>query len=652
MKHAVFTFGRFNPPTESGHGKLVNAVKSHAESVGGDHFIFPSHSQDAKKNPLSHEDKVSAMHKIFPKTNIVSHPEVKTAIHAMKHLENKGYKHATMVVGSDRVGEFHNLLNKYNGKEYNFKKIHVKSAGNRDPDAEGAEGMSASKLRGLVLAGKRDEFISHYSNKKVGAEIHDKVKSAMNEETTAPIAVFLFGGPGSGKDYLVKNIFSRFDLHEVPAEKILNGTMKSLLESPYNIVVNCSTEVLDEVDTIKNILEGYEFDHVLVSVSNKVSRIRNSIRENPLSEDLRISKLLLAENLAKKIPDIMVFNNSLNLNESSEMEKIFFGSQIQILLERLVGHGLVLREVPAPKKFSELNESLKIRFKKKMREEVVELGTDRSVELFKAMTPGENNVRVSKKSIQKEKDCRADTDAFCACSGCAGSPVSEEKSEKKGNKKVIRLAKNIKINLQPELTRHERKKSPVTTPNYQDAAHAGAISYGGLNAQHVYEAIQYHKTNNISLVENAYRPGSDMFFAMIKEAKKRFAEGKYTPRDEDELDLLTSDIGETAIYEGKEVFLDFPFEVLDEEGSDPTKGHGIGKPFRKGGGGAVYVRSGDGVKLVNFSQSGMTKKFNNPARLKSFMARHNCLSNKDKTSASYWACRWPRYFSSGGQQWW
>ena len=91
---------------------------------------------------------------------------------------------------------------------------------------------------------------------------------------------------------------------------------------------------------------------------------------------------------------------------------------------------------------------------------------------------------------------------------------------------------------------------------------------------------------------------------------------------------------------------------VNEEG-DPTHGKGIGKPFRSRGGGAVYVRSAKGnVIKVNFSQSGMRKRFNEPARVKSFVARHNCYGNKDKTSASYWACRWPRYFSDTGQQWW
>jgi hypothetical protein len=148
-----------------------------------------------------------------------------------------------------------------------------------------------------------------------------------------------------------------------------------------------------------------------------------------------------------------------------------------------------------------------------------------------------------------------------------------------------------------------------------------------------------------------YRPGSDKFFEMIKEAKRLYAEGNYTPADDFEKDLLQSDIGEKAIYEGKEVWLDFPVEDLQED-SDPTNGHGIGKPFRKNGGGAVYVKDGGKVHLVNFSQSGMKKRINEPGRVRSFVARHHCLTNNDKTSAEYWACRWPRYFSNTGQQWW
>ena len=192
------------------------------------------------------------------------------------------------------------------------------------------------------------------------------------------------------------------------------------------------------------------------------------------------------------------------------------------------------------------------------------------------------------------------------------------------------------------------------------------------------EAVKYHLDNNISITENVFRPGSDMFFELMSEAKRLYKEGAYTPADEYEQELLESDIGEIAEYEGQLVVLDFPIEdTLEEacwsgyvqkgmkkkgdrmvpncvnEDSDPTDGHGIGKPWRTGGGGAVYVRTGNGgVKKVNFSQSGMTKKFMDPAATRSFVARHHCLTNKDKTSASYWACRYPRFFSNSGKLWW
>jgi hypothetical protein len=94
------------------------------------------------------------------------------------------------------------------------------------------------------------------------------------------------------------------------------------------------------------------------------------------------------------------------------------------------------------------------------------------------------------------------------------------------------------------------------------------------------------------------------------------------------------------------------YNVPVTESSDPTDGKGIGKPWRENGGGAVYVRDGGSIRKIRFSQSGMKKKYMDPAATRSFVARHRCLTNKDKTSASYWACRWPRFFSNSGKTWW
>ena len=159
----IFTFGRFNPPTV-GHEKLITAVQSVAKSKGGDFFVYPSHSQDPKKNPLSQPQKIKYMKKMFPKykRNIIASTG-KTALAIASELYSKGYTNLVMVVGSDRVQEFQKILDRYNGEDkahgfYDYDKIEVVSAGERDPDAEGVEGMSASKMRAAAVAGDFKSF--------------------------------------------------------------------------------------------------------------------------------------------------------------------------------------------------------------------------------------------------------------------------------------------------------------------------------------------------------------------------------------------------------------------------------------------------------------------------------------------------------------
>ena len=161
---AVFTFGRFNPPT-IGHEKLLNVVASTASKAKGDQYVFPSHSQDAKKNPLTNDQKVVFMKMMFPKhRNSIMKTTVRTAFEAVSdlHKMNK-YSKIVMVVGSDRVREFNTVLNKYNDVEgkhgyYRFDDIDVISAGERDPDSDGVSGMSASKMRAAVAEGDYDSF--------------------------------------------------------------------------------------------------------------------------------------------------------------------------------------------------------------------------------------------------------------------------------------------------------------------------------------------------------------------------------------------------------------------------------------------------------------------------------------------------------------
>ena len=781
------------------------------------------------------------------------------------------------------------------------------------------------------------------------------------------IGIFLIGGPGSGKDYVLKNIFSRFELTEVQADQILNGAAAELFESQKNIVINGANDA-DKIELVQNMLEGYTFDFVHVSVTNKVSRLRNEQREQPISESKRIDKYLKAEQLAKDV-EAFIFNNSINLNESSEMEKVFFGSQIEKLLERIVELGLEIKTTPEAKSFLVIKEKYfpsvakhksglpkkyvgklsdstaaarkahwkkmskysdkdpraykpapgdatsktkpskhTLAVRKMMGEQIkadlktpysvediaekhnvsaaviiqalaigkqvemehtndeataemialthlwekpdyyeklqqmeqhdsplikvtpqdhvsaerkdqvrrdrrdwrilhhqnrhmhkaaigeaeelpkklrrvprsgnitqvmdkrqetgrvneeagkslsakaktsgISVGTLRKVynrgvaawnsghrpgttpqqwgharvnsyinkgktyhtadkdlredadidELFEmqlvgtdeyrkhaiAMTPGQNQeiedafpvkspnkkpvavVAKSGKSIVSQYTAE---ESDCECGGDCG--CSENESVREGSERNFRSFRDLRgsvaeakkeeqkeVDTTPTLAT-KKKKGPLAPPRNLDSTMQGLPVASRFSAYEetavepnvtLEEAVQYHLENKISFTENVFRPGSDMFFQMISEAKTFYAEGKYQPKDDWEKDMLASNIGEKAIYEGQEVILDYPFEELNEE--DKTEGKGIGKPWREGGGGAVYVRDGDSIRKVRFSQSGMKKKYMDPGATRSFVARHHCLSNKDKTSASYWACRWPRFFSNSGKVWW
>ncbi len=163
MKTAVFVFGRFNPPT-IGHEKLLNALTATAQREGGKALVYTSSTQDAKKNPLSKDQIFKYLAKAFPraKKTFQTRSTARTALEVAVELSGK-YDKLVMVVGSDRVSDFTSLLNTYNGKKskhgfYEYKEIDIVSAGERDPDAAGASGMSASKMRDAAVQGDFDLF--------------------------------------------------------------------------------------------------------------------------------------------------------------------------------------------------------------------------------------------------------------------------------------------------------------------------------------------------------------------------------------------------------------------------------------------------------------------------------------------------------------
>jgi len=153
----TLAFGRFNPPT-IGHEQLMNVARDAAKKdKDGQYMIFPSRTQDKKKNPLDPDTKISYMQRMYPDhaDNIVNDPETKTIFDVLKMAHNDGYTNVRIIGGADRVKEFEKLSGNYNGKLYAFDNIEVVSSGDRDPDAKGMEGMSASRMR---LAAAESDF--------------------------------------------------------------------------------------------------------------------------------------------------------------------------------------------------------------------------------------------------------------------------------------------------------------------------------------------------------------------------------------------------------------------------------------------------------------------------------------------------------------
>ncbi len=242
---AIFTFGRFNPPT-LGHEKLVIAVANVARREGGEYFVYPSHSQDPKKNPLDQTTRVKYMKKMFPKhkENIIISTG-KTALEIASELHDKEYTNLVMVVGSDRVKEFQSMLDRYNGDEnkahgfYDFDTIKVVSAGERDPDAEGVSGMSASKMRQSAVEGDFKTFrsgIPSSLNDKDTKKMFNDIRKGMR------LSVIKEGSKWKNIDFT----------YELPEEKILNEEDQIIFEDYTTKNTHTSCGAYDFFDELCN----------------------------------------------------------------------------------------------------------------------------------------------------------------------------------------------------------------------------------------------------------------------------------------------------------------------------------------------------------------------------------------------------------------
>ncbi len=347
-KHHVMTFGRMNPPT-TGHLKLIDKVKEVAKKHNAEHSVVVSHSQDAKKNPLSGEQKVKHLKRYSPGTNFhVSSKEHPTFLHHAEKLHKSGVTHLHMVVGSDRVKEMHEKLHKYNGTHkgalYHFKKITVHSAGHRDPDAEGSEGMSGTKMREHAKSSNHKEFRKgvpeHVSDKHAKELLHDTRKGMglhENIDRGQFKAIFVTGGPGSGKDIIIREAIAESritELNFVQAKDYLADKQKlseqskdfrrEAIRNRGPLIINGPADDRERLAYIKEELEelGYETMMVFVNTTNETSKERNTLLSRMMVESIRQDKWLKSQQNTKYFTESFInfisFDNTGDIDSKEE----------------------------------------------------------------------------------------------------------------------------------------------------------------------------------------------------------------------------------------------------------------------------------------------------------------------------------------------
>lgn len=337
-KTVVFTFGRFQPPTV-GHELLFQLVYTTAMGMGGAHpVVFVSRSQDKKKNPLSVEQRIHYLKMMYPDIDFVPAPVGGDAAGVMgiaKQLSSKGYKNyridnLVMVVGSDRHDTFEKLLTKYNGKDFNFKTVRVLTAGDmRHRDDPGVAGMSGTKLRDAALRNDYFSFRKGLSRNITDREANSLMQDIRKglsvkenfEELDAMLlnegvndkaifkAVFLAGGPGSGKDFVLSKTLQGHGLTEINSDKafeyfldknmlskkmpddemdardVIRKRSKDLTDMKQQLaitgrnglIINGTGDNPEKYAKLKKALEsmGYDTHMVFVNTSDDISKQRN-----------------------------------------------------------------------------------------------------------------------------------------------------------------------------------------------------------------------------------------------------------------------------------------------------------------------------------------------------------------------------------------
>jgi len=262
-------FGRFNPPT-TGHEKLLDTVASNSDE--NDYIIVPSRSQDKKKNPLDADTKVSIMRQMYPKHSekIVNDAQNRTIFDVLKKAHMDGYANVRIVGGGDRVAEFEKLSSNYNGKLYQFDNVEVRSAGDRDPDSEGTEGMSASKQRKAAAENDFESFrkgVPSSMDDKAAKMLFNTLRKAMNVKEGWSLWEIApkFDWKNLRENYVTEKIFKLGSL----VENLNTGFVGKIIRRGTNHLICVTEDNFMFKSWIKDVTEAKKYSEVHMSSTTR-----------------------------------------------------------------------------------------------------------------------------------------------------------------------------------------------------------------------------------------------------------------------------------------------------------------------------------------------------------------------------------------------
>ena len=636
----VFTFGRFNPPT-TGHEKLLDAVAAQAKkNVGAPYYVFASHSENAKKDPLPYAKKVAYMKKMFPKhSRSIFVDKARQVFEIAVTLHNKGHKSIVMVVGSDRVTEFDTLLNKYNGVEgrhgyYGFDNIEVVSAGERDPDAEGVTGMSASKMRAAAVANDFDSFKGGLPrNFKQGMSLFKDVRKYMGvRESFVPRTNVMTDEDVVRDLYMENKIFCVGDTVEdnytgVSGEVVRRGTNyitfkeeDGTLHKKWLYEVKQDKDIKDRKGTEPAKYYAKDADGDAMSKSTKQKRAAHFAKgkDGPAPGDAD------AETKPSK--------STKKFKDMFGEEDPCWDTHKQVGMKKK--NGKMVPNCVAKEDF-QLDEKIEGLVTKAEKSGVpygiLKKVYDRGMAAWKTgHRPG----------TTPQQWAFARVNSFLTGGKTRTTADADLWKQAKGKKEEIEDSREIGT----DASRQERQKM---TPGQKVFSFKEHLNCGTPDC--------CNECAESSLIEsNQYRVGSEKYYEFFNEKRSLYERGELSPVGFDK-ELLEGDIGKYDTYDGEHVPLDCPMMESEYQGQDVE----LNKP--KVGGSKkyyVYVKDGDKVKKVSWGDtSGLKVKLNDKEARKSFAARHDCANKKDKTKAGYWACNLPRYakqlgLSGGGNFFW